>query len=108
MITIEYAKNGKTYSDFEVEKFANEYCVIYSETKKDTTYVVSNENIVDAMKLMVAEGKISNEHLQFKFEDELINVNNKGEIEKYPIGFCDYTTNILFKLFKLRKLNKDI
>ena len=41
--------------------------------------------------------------LQFKYKDEILKINHLAEIERYPIGFCDETRNILYKLLKLRR-----
>ena len=103
MITIEYVERGVAISDFDIGKAVDSFCSIHKKTKEDAIYYIANDKIIDAMKLKVLEGEISHEDLQFKFNGEIIKVYNKGEIEKYPDGFCDHTTKMLFKMNKLRR-----
>ncbi|GEM_PF-4281629 len=103
MVTIEYTKYGIATTDFQAEEMADAICEAYKDTEQDVTYRVGNEAVVQAMRLAVIEGLISSEDLQFKFKDRLLKINDLGEIENFPEGFCDISTNILFKLLKARK-----
>lgn len=103
MITIEYKEHGVTFSDFKAEETARSFCYLHNKTKEDALYIVSNECIVDAMKLMVLEGAVSHNDVQFKFNDEILKINELGEIEKYPKGFCDQNQEIMRKVVYLRR-----
>lgn len=91
MLTIEYNKSGKTYSDFEVEAKAKQIIDTHLEyLDQDMIYKTSNESLIDAIRVYIVENKINPEKwLQFKFGEEIMPVNKYGNPTHWAYGFCD-------------------
>ena len=68
--------------------------------KKMTRVVVSNQSVIDELRLRVCKGEISHNEIVFKFKDKYIEVNKYGASPSgYPKGFMstviDRTTELL-------------
>ena len=101
MLKIFYQENGKTYSDFnlieEAQKIINNY-------KNDgwEIVIVSTDNIINALRILVCRGKLSHTEVVFKYKDETIIMNEKGELSHYPEGFCDCQKTFLRELIEFK------
>ena len=108
MLIIEYDPiKGKTISDGLVEKWANNILKKYTEFKaikivKEETVImnitVGLSIMVDAIRVLIAKGKLSHKEVLCKFERQIIRIDKYGTMSDYPKGFCDAHNNILIKL----------
>ena len=87
MLTIEFNQLGESMPDHMVEDY-----VLYTMEKYNsgriTKISVSQELVVDAFKMLVAEGEIDCNEIQFLYRGEIITVNKYGTIANYPGKFC--------------------
>ena len=91
MLKIIYTEKGSSYNDFNLLEKAHEIIIDYYQiNKKDTTVHVSTSNIIEALRVLIKRGKISNDDIVFEFEGELIKSNARGKMSHYPKGFIDW------------------
>lgn len=104
MIIVEYAKHGIPNADLESEWLArqiyNRYISYRSEL--DYTYQTSTESLVTAFRMLIAEGVISHEEIQFEFDGEILKPLPDGQLEKFTKGFCDAELDMMFRIIKTR------
>jgi hypothetical protein len=102
MLTIEYISTGRAYTDFEVESCANLIIDAHLEhLDQDMIYRVSTENLIDAIRVYIVENKINPEGwLQFKYGNEVMDVNEYGNPSHWARGFCDTSGNRLRRIVK--------
>jgi len=95
MIRIEYAPGGELVSDFDIQSFMD-MVVSKIENNNDMDWTVSNSLPIEAINLLVAEGKVPHEKVIYIFEDKEIRPNEYGVIWR-PKGFCDIGSDIAEK-----------
>lgn len=99
MLTVIYdAVNGDPVADGLAEKYAMHHC-----TQGSTEVKVCNSIAVDAFRVMVVRGVIAHTDIQFKYEGEIIPVENNAWLKLWPKGFCDHTRNFLCEIMKSRR-----
>ena len=110
MLTVEYSRSGYHISDFDVLEWANEKIQDYLEWKEagkeNNLLIVSSGIIIDTFRMMVVEGKISHEDIQFKFNKEMVPINEFGNPEKWPQGFGDVSQNITYRTLKAQSAKR--
>lgn len=96
MITVIYDPDNiqSAVSDNQAELFAKDII-----EKNLEAVIVSNSLVIMYLRLLVRNKKISNDLIQFKYKDEILTLNKKGQVGKWPIGFCDHELNILRELW---------
>lgn len=92
MITIEYSKHGLAVSDDSVENFA----LKLFNTNKD--FYTSTESLILAFRVLIAEGKIPHDKVQFEYDGQIIRLYKNGTFEPQPKGFCDCQYDMLIRL----------
>jgi hypothetical protein len=105
MLIIAYSDTGKPYADTTVEQMARKTYDTYKNLSANAmmTIYVSTENIITAFKMLVAEDYIPHTEIEFRFNDELITVDEFGALNHYPKGFCNVEQDNLFRIFKARR-----
>ncbi len=79
-----------------MQEYADAILHEYLEDTSETLFGCSY--ILDAVRVMVKEGKIDHRDVGVVVDGKLINVTKGGLLEEWPAGFCDLTTNQLAKL----------
>lgn len=105
MLIVAYSDTGKPYADTTVEQMARKTYDTYKNLSANAmmTIYVSTENIITAFKMLVAEGYIPHTEIEFRFNDELITIDNLGALSHYPKGFCSIEAENLYRIFKARR-----
>ena len=88
MLIIEYRRDGISISDFDYPFWMGEV-KHRIERKTGNELAVSTETLINAVRVAIAEGKIKPEDVAFKFNGEILHVNEYGALENWPRGFCD-------------------
>jgi predicted ATPase len=95
MISINYDPiHGEAIRDGSVDSLVNQWI------KRDfVTIDVSTSNIVDALRLAVKEGRLPKEHIVFFFREKTkIRIDDNGNLDHWPEGFCDTLDKITERL----------
>jgi hypothetical protein len=109
MLTIEYKEGGIAVADKHAEQSARRVWKSYEDSKAamrvDIDHLVySTINIVTAFRMLVAEGLIPHNDIEFKYKDELLKLDKLGQfIGGYPIGFWDTERDFLKRMHEARK-----
>lgn len=61
-------------------------------------YITSNHLCIYHIRLLVQQGTINHNNVEFIFEDRVISVNKNGRLNHWPKGFCDHIDNVLCEL----------
>lgn len=96
MITVNYCKEGKSYSDFEAESLVK----LWFRNTDEYTFHVSTENVIDYIRRMVAEGDIKHTDVQLQFNGENLEMNEYAVIKNWQKGFCDYREENAVRIIK--------
>lgn len=99
MIIIEYASNGEPVSDFNYEKWFQDV-LKHKDSDIPITYVVSTSLPISVINLSIARGELKHSDIKFKYNGQLIDVNEYGVILDWPVGFADIQTDIITNLLK--------
>ena len=95
MITIKYASGGELVSDFDIQSFMD-MVMTKAENDNDMNWTVSSSLPIEAITLLIAEGKVPHDKVLFIFEDKEIRPNEYGVIWR-PEGYCDIGCKIAEK-----------
>lgn len=101
MIIVEYTKHGIPNADIESEWLAMEIYKRKTEhqSEDDYTYQTSTDSLITAFRTLIAEKQIPFDKVVFRFNGEILNIDEDGQLEKgYPKGFCDSEKKLLFRL----------
>lgn len=90
MKSVRYSRGGISISDFQAEE--------YALGAKDRDLHVSTENVITWLRVHVKYGLIDYNEIEILFKDQILKIDKNGELNHYPIGFCDYHLNALTKL----------
>ena len=97
MLKIIYSQDGEHMADRTVKSWVSNLVNNYVEGV-DLTIIVSNELIVETIRVEVKHGNIDcKEVLFFNGEDDEfgIKIDRGGYLDEWPEGFCDFRDNIL-------------
>lgn len=103
MLRFYYTPICTPISDFEAEKTVRDVCKLYNEKKEDVSFHTCNELVIDCLKLMVVEKVVPFEEVKIHFENEIVTINELGELSHYPHGFRDETRQILQRIFQQKR-----
>ena len=94
---IDYTKSGYTTSDHNIEQ---DLLTNY-KLSKDSRIRTSCELVILVARALIAEGKLDKNEVEFKYEGESLGFANKyGQLENYPLGFCDTSDSYLDRLLE--------
>ena len=103
-IVVEYCAEGDPVSDFAVADWSYNFL-----RGSQTHYRVSTSLPIDAVRLMIVQGKLDAEDVTFSYSGLVFQANRYGAIPDWPIGFADrsgaYAHDIL--LAATKKLQKE-
>lgn len=97
MKTITFHPHGDAYSDAFAEDVAREFLL-----GPDDNISVSTESFILAVRVLIGEGVIPHDEVQFVFNDEIIAPDCCGNIPKWPNGFCDHALKLLERIVRAR------
>lgn len=100
MIMIEYDPSGDHVADTKVMEYAMGLVEKANSNEAIHNVKVSQGLIIDAIRLLVRRGTIPHTSIGFKFNDILIYPDAKGQLDKWPTGFCDTQRDLLWGLVK--------
>lgn len=100
MITIEYNPNHTAITDGQVIDYAQQLIELEGTTDPRVNMVVSVGTglVIDAVRVLIKTRKIASEHVQFKYKDTIINVDEYGRCYPWPEGFNDTMEQLLMQL----------
>lgn len=105
MLIIKYTdKKAHLIADGKAEEFAAEMIRIYFDkfNKRDFTINVGTELVIMAFRVLVCEGKLHHEQIEFHYNGKVIRINKDGRyLCPPPEGFCDRFDDFLDRLLKL-------
>lgn len=88
MLIVTYDANcGEAIRDGEVEGRVQRD--IENSFENNLNIVVASELYINHLRLAVREKRILRENIQLFFNNEPIEMNDKGRIKHWPQGFCD-------------------
>ena len=92
MITVFWTGNY-AISDADCEKL---YALLVKRNRSglDTDVAYVCENVYNRIRLGIVEGDISHTDVRFEFENEYLHPNEYGQLERWPVGFCDYLDDL--------------
>lgn len=94
MLVVEYdARNGGAIPDGLVEEYVKQEIMIHEALKEqgggDRHICTGGEVVVNGFRLAIVKGEIKANEICFLFKGEKIQANKYGNLESWPIGFCD-------------------
>jgi hypothetical protein len=104
MLVIEYQPNAvwpKAAPDARLVEFAEAIIEDYKEfCPAPAIFVktISSQLMIDAFRLCVKRGLIDPKDFRFKFQGELLEVNENGKLPVWPPGFGDAYSKLLREL----------
>lgn len=105
MLEIVYCKNGVSYSDFYLEKEANEIIKTYRDMKYMTPHrniLVSTGNIIRMFMVKVAKGEFDYQDICVTFNNKTTNMLKNGQLENaLGDGFLDVDYKLAKELVRL-------
>jgi len=103
-LKIVYEENGRSFSDFEIEETVRRLWDKYREEKCGAfTLRVSTGNIILMFRVLITEGVIPSENIEFEYKNQVLTPNRKGRLDFWPNGFCDQTQKLLGRMLKKRE-----
>lgn len=101
MLIISYENTGYAYSDFDLLEQAQKIIDEYKNNKVELR-VVSTDNVIMALRVLVTRNKISHSDICFKFEGNIITINEYGELSDFPSGFLNKNLPLYRELVEKR------
>jgi len=95
---VNYTRTGKAIPDHLVEKELFDQAGICINGQ-DNLFNISTENVISAVRSMKLAGRIIC-NVQLMFEGEILPMNEYGNLDKWPKGFCDYSDNWTAEIIK--------
>ena len=104
-LTVEYdPMAGHVYKDGESQGWVDDilhFALNKPEDENDMVVTVASELLIDYFRLRLAQGVISPDQIQFKFNDEILEANKYGTLERWPRGFCNNAMDICEELLTI-------
>jgi hypothetical protein len=105
IMIIDYTKNGYTTADHNIEQ---DLLTNY-RLSQDSQIRTSCELVVLVARALVAEGKMDRNKVEFKYEGESLGfLNDYGQLNNQPLGFCDTFDTYLDRLLEVQWSRKPI
>jgi hypothetical protein len=102
MITIEYCKDGEKISDFEYEEWFEKNKEWFEENmdpfNMDVEFKVSTSLIFYYIRVLVAEGKILHNKVQFKMDENIIKIDKAGHMHNNPHDFLSQPFDLSMRI----------
>lgn len=98
MKTIEYAPDGLAFGDASVEREAKAFLTLVCVFPEDHTIKVSTENFILAVRVLIYEGFIPHDQVEFLFDGVRLQPDKNGRLQHWPNGFCNTNKNLLMRL----------
>jgi hypothetical protein len=113
MLKIKFHKDGICIPDEAIEGWIDNLINLYNYYKKDydekCKISISNEIIVDAIRLRVLKGDIDYKEIEFEYKGQKLYLNEYANFSEYTEEFCTMGLNIVTQILNLqRKKRKDI
>jgi len=93
------AENGTPSGDAYACRIVNAFL----EQSGLVEYSTANHSVVNALRLAIVEQRISHTDVKFLFGEQTILSNAKGELDAWPVGFCDHDRNCVVAMMKTRR-----
>lgn len=98
MLIVYFNENGEPIADAKAKKYvASEIAEYYANKKNEREISVSNAIVVTEFCLAVKHKALESDDIIFKYNDinnealqHFLHVNQTGEIQYWPSGFCDH------------------
>ena len=74
--------------------------LIAQSQDSDIEVTVGSGLVIEHLRLAVAKGRIDAEAVTLMFQGERIDINKKGRLHKWPLGFCDEQVRVLRELVR--------
>lgn len=98
MLTVNYTANGTAFSDFKAREIAADLAAKAGD--QDLSVDVSTENVVYALRLLVARGDIELANVAFLHEGQRVEVNQYGAAVAAPRDFCGVNVMVVHELLE--------
>lgn len=103
LINITYNQNiGTPIRDGEVSYIVSKWIA----DDVDVDFIAGTSNIIEELRLAVAQNKIKPEKIIFNFNNKVIEFDGLFDLKEWPNGFCDLNRHQSFSIFQERRLNK--
>jgi len=107
MLKIVYSEMGNPYSDFNLLENAQLILDTYQKSDNNLIIMISTENIIQALRVLVSRGKLQYNELCIVFNEHTITLNEYCELTKYPEGFMDWEQKFLREIIG-RRIGKEV
>lgn len=85
------------------DAYAGRIIDAFLEQSGTVEYTTANHSVVSALRLAIVEQRISHEDVKIVFGEQIILSNAKGELDAWPVGFCDHERNCVVAMMKTRR-----
>ena len=100
-ISLEYCKEGKPISDFELDKWLEKLIGEFNNASSSIRVKVCNETVIERSLLLITRGVLEFNQLVFIVDGKTLHLNEFGSIiEKVPKGFLQLITDSIFERSK--------
>lgn len=89
MLEIEYCEDGEAVSDFKAIEYVKDLYDFATKNNITVSAHVSSEIVIQAARVLIAEGRILHNQVVFIFKEEKITADKYGRMQRWPKGFCD-------------------
>lgn len=62
--------------------------------------LAETENIVNWVRVYLAEERLSTQDVKLQFNSELVEINDYAVITNWPDGFCDFSAETAFRIIR--------
>lgn len=97
------AMRGLAVPDGAARGFVDDIITTRNPHAGDYEIVIGTDTIVTQFRLAVADRRIPHEDIVFVFNGENIPLNRYGDLNHWPIGFDDHTTQALTQLCSIKR-----
>lgn len=95
MLKVEYdANNGISIPDGKVVKTVHDWIAVGHDLAVSTSSML----VIEALRLAIKNKTIAVNAIEISFEGKVLKHNSLGQIETWPVGFCDLHDRLLEKL----------
>ncbi len=107
MIILRYdAKSGIPFRDGEVEEYVANLAQYIQESNLDLLFVVATENIINAVRLGVKEGRLPIQAVRMEYlptdatEPLVLEIGTDGNIAPWLAGYCDTNERYIARIIE--------